>query len=849
MMRLRRIAILGIALAACAAIPAAGDAPNEGGSLPLFGQPRADQPFHLESDSLDYESRRKLYVARGGADGQVLIRQGKRELRADWVAYSRVTRRAVASGNVSFTDGTDTLRTEFFEFDIETLEGVLFDAEFVGQRTPMELRGAEIRKTGEDTYIFKEGRFTACRCPDPDSREPWELRAEEADLEIEGYGIARNSTLEVLGVPVMWLPWMVYPLKTERQSGLLFPEFGISGRNGVDIGLPVFVAAGDPVNVMFTPRWLQKRGAKGDLGLDYVVGERSGGGLFGSGLYDEDVDPNSLRTPFEQGRWGTIGTHDLFLPGDARFAARYAFASDNAYPTDFNDLARYREDRFLPAEAFAGGDFGPAGVAGGLVGAQYFNDLQNPNDTDRDDFLLNRLPEAQFHTLPAELPLLRWLVPSLDVRFAWFQQQELPERAYSTTLLVTDNGRFLDTGVDGLPTCKNGPTTPANGCGAEIDVEQGRNGAGSSAAIPDPDFDNNSVSNPGGTENDGVFQEGELLADSGQRVLFHPRVALPLRIADVVEFTPEVGWQETLYQSDFFGPKRRGFLTGRMDLGARFRGRLGNAIHLVEPHAGWAWVDAPNQDGNPLYVPAPEVPQTRLRELDLDNVTRDWADRIPKYQAVTLGVSNRFYAAPAGVGGESVLLADFVLQGRYDIENSKFGWLVLDGRAYPFPGAVTRFSVGFDMDDAALTEGLLDFSWTDDRGDALLLDYRFIRNIPQFFEAFPEQNDRFERYAGEFDSVNQLSGGARVAITRQWALSYTIAYSFEREVLLGNTASVEYVSRCGCWAAEVVLGQSRSRGASLSFRYRLLGLGDDSRRGVVPSPSGPGSLLDAFGGV
>ena len=111
MLRLRRLAVLGIALATCTALPAAGDAPGGSGSVPLFRQPRDDQPFHLEADSLEYESHRKLYVARGGPGGQVLIRQGERELRADWVAYSRATRRAVASGNVLFTDGTDTLRT------------------------------------------------------------------------------------------------------------------------------------------------------------------------------------------------------------------------------------------------------------------------------------------------------------------------------------------------------------------------------------------------------------------------------------------------------------------------------------------------------------------------------------------------------------------------------------------------------------------------------------------------------------------------------------------------------------------------------------------------------------------
>ena len=60
---MRRLAMLGIALAAFGAHPAHGDAP---GGASLFEQPSETQPFHLESETLEYESQRKLYVARGG---------------------------------------------------------------------------------------------------------------------------------------------------------------------------------------------------------------------------------------------------------------------------------------------------------------------------------------------------------------------------------------------------------------------------------------------------------------------------------------------------------------------------------------------------------------------------------------------------------------------------------------------------------------------------------------------------------------------------------------------------------------------------------------------------------------
>ena len=373
------------------------------------------------------------------------------------------------------------------------------------------------------------------------------------------------------------------------QSGLLFPEFAFSGRNGAEVGLPIFWAAADPVNVTFTPRWLEKRGAKGDLEIEYVAGAATEGRFFGSGLWDEDVERGSLRTPFDKERWATAGEHDVHLPGAVRFKAQYAFASDNAYPNDFEDLAWGRSESFLNSRAFVTAGLGGAGVAGATLGAEYRDDLQSPDDTDRDRFVLQRLPSAEVQALPTPLPFARWLVPALDVEYAWFQQRTRPDDFYDTTLLVAGGGRFLDTGIDGLPT-----TVGAAG------VEQGRDGLGI-GSNPDPSFDNFATS--GGTEGDGVFQEGELLADEGHRVFFHPRIGVPLRIADAVELYPEVGWHETLYQSRALGSERRGMLTARAEARMRVRRDFGALVHLLEPQVGWALVDAPSQAGDPLFVP------------------------------------------------------------------------------------------------------------------------------------------------------------------------------------------------------------------------------------------------------
>ena len=60
---------------------------------------------------------------------------------------------------------------------------------------------------------------------------------------------------------------------------------------------------------------------------------------------------------------------------------------------------------------------------------------------------------------------------------------------------------------------------------------------------------------------------------------------------------------------------------------------------------------------------------------------------------------------------------------------------------------------------------------------------------------------------------------------RQWRFECRGACSFDESLLLGNRGLVEYLSKCGCWAAGFEVSQDRARGVAVKFLYRLIGLG------------------------
>lgn len=131
---------------------------------------------------------------------------------------------------------------------------------------------AELYKYSEDQFHFKDMDISSCNCEDildedPDvaraalyiageSRtrtKPWSLRAKEGDLTREGYAFLEDVTLRVLDTPIFYLPYFVFPLKTERASGLLVPNYGYSNQNGFQYRQPIFFVLDESSDLLLTP--------------------------------------------------------------------------------------------------------------------------------------------------------------------------------------------------------------------------------------------------------------------------------------------------------------------------------------------------------------------------------------------------------------------------------------------------------------------------------------------------------------------------------------------------------------------------------------------------------------------
>jgi LPS-assembly protein len=216
-------------------------------------------------------------------EGNVRISYQEIKIRCDAVDYDRASGDLLARGNVVVDRGPSRFTADELRFNLTTKTGVFTNA--TAQIDPMySFTGDEIEKLDETHYRIDRATFTTCST---DGRPPWSFHVREALVEEEGLGRFRSVAMKVQGVPVFYLPYMVWPIKQERAAGLLFPRFGYSDRRGFNFGLPLYVPVGRSFDTtVFVDyytggyfglgnrwRWAPVQGAVGEIDL-YAIWDR-----------------------------------------------------------------------------------------------------------------------------------------------------------------------------------------------------------------------------------------------------------------------------------------------------------------------------------------------------------------------------------------------------------------------------------------------------------------------------------------------------------------------------------------------------------------------------------------------
>ncbi|MDB5108569.1 MAG: OstA family protein, partial [Candidatus Binatus sp.] len=207
-----------------------------GKGVPASVKAEHQEPINVTGQETIYDSRTDTFIVKGDA----VMTQGGSVLKADEIDVMRRQREAHAIGHVHLIDPEIEIWATDARVDINHETLVLENAKVLAKRNTYHLEGEKIVKLEGQNYKITKGFFTTCGCSKgaPD----WSITADSMDVNVGGTGRAHGASFDVLGHPIVKLPYAVFPADATRHSGFLSGREGQSGLRGFQWLQPYYIA-------------------------------------------------------------------------------------------------------------------------------------------------------------------------------------------------------------------------------------------------------------------------------------------------------------------------------------------------------------------------------------------------------------------------------------------------------------------------------------------------------------------------------------------------------------------------------------------------------------------------------
>jgi LPS-assembly protein len=311
-------------------------ADSEGQQVQVLKFDSVREPVRIQANEVSYDHKEEVYTA----EGKVEIFQGDRKLSADRVTLSGKSNEVEATGNVILVQGEDVLRSERMKINLDTSLGIIVRGTLFLKKQHFYLRGEEIERIGEETFRIRKGSLTTCDGDWP----AWRFTSREVVVTLEEYASIYGAKFEIKNVPVLYSPYLIFPVKTQRQSGFLIPRLTYSNLSGVEFNTAYYWAIAKNMDATVYLDLTSKKGIGEGLEYRYVRKEDSSGKFYAYHLrelesYREKRTDQLDRKP---DRWEVDFQHEEYIDSSFFAKTRLRSLSDRQFLKDYG--ATY-EDR------------------------------------------------------------------------------------------------------------------------------------------------------------------------------------------------------------------------------------------------------------------------------------------------------------------------------------------------------------------------------------------------------------------------------------------------------------------------------------------------------------------------
>ncbi len=236
-------------------------------------------------------------------------------------------------GAPEFTEAGDIMRGEVMTYNFKTRKGRVTSG-----RTTHEdgfYHGNTIKMVKPRSLNISDATFTTCDLAEDPHFHFW---FDKMKIDINEKVIAKPIIMYLGNIPVLALPFAYFPIQKGRQSGILFPRYGVSSLEGNYLrGLGYYWAASDYWDVKGQVDYFERSGVlfRGDL--NYAVRYKMSGSISGS-VTHKDFDVSGVK----ERRWDFTVHHSQTLSQSAQLLVSGQFVSSGNF---YRDLSANREQR------------------------------------------------------------------------------------------------------------------------------------------------------------------------------------------------------------------------------------------------------------------------------------------------------------------------------------------------------------------------------------------------------------------------------------------------------------------------------------------------------------------------
>ena len=282
--------------------------------------PLTDGNVHINADQMSQDQATSVYTA----EGNVVARWQGQTLVADRVRYEAATHMLYANGSVVLSKDTAVVKGEALVINIDTGRAEIDPGFLKAPQSGITITAEKLIRLNETEYRGTYAEITSCDRPSPF----WKFSSTTMNAELNSYATARNVIFYVKDIPVLYIPWIAFPILNGKTSGLLIPKYEKSQKKGQTLDVPLYLVISPSQDLQLDIYLMSLRGVGTALNYRYIRTRGSEGNVNVYQVYD-NVE--------KRRRWSLNSDHKEIFSPEANLRMTVNLTSDSTFLSDFGE--------------------------------------------------------------------------------------------------------------------------------------------------------------------------------------------------------------------------------------------------------------------------------------------------------------------------------------------------------------------------------------------------------------------------------------------------------------------------------------------------------------------------------